>query len=98
MVNLSDALRLTPDTATSLAGSRILVVLDEVNRDDTLVRLSSVPGTEICPVRSVAEAVECYEDFSPDVVVAEFAHRASLLANGFEAILGKPVRAITLTG
>jgi hypothetical protein len=49
-------------------------------------------------VASVAEAVECYETFSPDVVVAEFASRASLLADGFQAILGKPVLAIALNG
>jgi hypothetical protein len=98
MVSENGALQLTPETATALAGSRILVVMNDIDSGDLLGRLRSVPDAEFCPVRTVEEAVRCYESFSPDVVVAEFANRASMLADGFRALLGKPVLAISLNG
>lgn len=96
MVSENDPLTIDSETAAVLSGSRILVVMNDLTLGTAVGRLKSVPGAEVCPVRTVAEAVKCYETFSPDVVVAAFASRACLLADGFQAILGKPVLALTI--
>jgi len=84
------------ESAETLKGRRVLVLVNDEGLCDFVCLRLAFRGAEVRPARSVEDAFESYRVFAPDVVVAEAGHRATSLAFGFEACLGKPVYAVAL--
>jgi hypothetical protein len=84
------------ESADTLTGRRVLVLVNDTDLCDFVCLRLAFRGAEVRPARSVEDAFESYKAFAPDVVVAEPVHRATTLAFGFEACLGKPVYAVAL--
>lgn len=85
------------ETADTLKGRRVLVLVNDQELCGFVSLRLAFRGAEVKPAHTVEEAFETYKAFAPDVVVAELAHRATTLAFGFEATLGKPVYAVALS-
>jgi CheY-like chemotaxis protein len=95
-MNVSEDTERRLPAGLALSGGRILVVI----RDAALRRLVSLRlafrGAEVCPVSSVAEALEVFAGYAPNTVLAETDLRARSLAEVFEDRLAAPVYAATL--
>ena len=85
-----------PEIVPLLAGRRILLVVTDSELRATLSFLLTIRGAQVHPVGSTIEALECYEGFVPDLIMAELGYRAATLASVIQASLHRPVYAMAL--